>query len=205
MSLRPPRELIHPFAESAVRALRAGDRVRLSGLLYTGRDRLHKHLAGGGACPVVLRDGGLYHCGPVALPDGDGGWRILAAGPTTSMREEPYMAQIIACHGVRVVIGKGGMGDATCQACREHGCIYVQAVGGAAALLAERVRTVNGVWFDCEFGPTEALWALVVEGFEGIVGIDARGVSLYDRVRRRSRERRDALIEGGAFPRPGRV
>jgi len=176
------KQIRYPFTEEAVRELRAGETVQVCGRIFTGRDRLHKHLAEGGACPVSLRDGALYHCGPVVVPQGEG-WRVVAAGPTTSVREEPYMAEIIARHGVRVIIGKGGMGAATQQACKRYGCVYLQAVGGAAALLAQRIRSVEGVHFLDPFGATEALWELEVEGFETVVGIDAHGRDLFDEVR----------------------
>ena len=181
-------ELRYPFCEEAVRALRAGDVVRVSGLVFTGRDRLHKYLAEGGACPAPLRDGALYHCGPVVVPQA-GGWRVVAAGPTTSIREEPYMADIIARYGVRVIIGKGGMGAATHAACERHGCVYLQAVGGAAALLAQRVRRVSGVHFLNEFGAAEAMWEFEVEAVEAVVGMDTLGRNLFDEVKRSSAER----------------
>lgn len=181
------KQIRYPFSEAAVRDLRAGEIVQVFGRVFTGRDRLHKYLAEGGACPVPLRDGALYHCGPVVVPDGEG-WRVVAAGPTTSVREEPYMAEVIARHGVRVIIGKGGMGAATQEACKRYGCVYLQAVGGAAALLAQRIRKVEGVYFIDEFGATEALWQLEVEAFETVVGIDAHGRDLFDEVKTSSRE-----------------
>ena len=179
------KELRYPFDEASVRALRAGEVVQVFGRVFTGRDRLHKHLAEGGACPVSLLDGALFHCGPVVVPQ-DGGWRVVAAGPTTSVREEPYMASVIARHGVRVIIGKGGMGAATQAACVQRGCVYLQAVGGAAALLAQRIRRVDGVHFLDEFGATEALWLLEVEAFEAVVGMDTHGRNLFDEVRQAS-------------------
>lgn len=196
--------LYHPFTEAAVRALRAGEAVRVSGRVCTGRDRLHKHLAEGGACPADLRDGALFHCGPVVVPrspdpaqppDGRGDWHVVAAGPTTSVREEPYMARVIERFGVRVVIGKGGMGAATRAACARFGCVYLQAVGGAAALIAQRVTRVAQVHFLEEFGATEALWELEVEGLEAVVGIDAGGRSLYDEVRDASAARLRRLFQ----------
>lgn len=190
----PIHLLQYPFGESAVRALHAGDRVSIAGTLYTGRDRLHKHLAEGGACPVSLRDGGLFHCGPVVLRDAAGNWTIRAAGPTTSMREEPYMAAILRTHGLRLVMGKGGMGPATREACHDCGCVYLQAVGGAAAVIARCIRRVTGVWFLEAFGPTEALWAIDCDGIEAVVGIDTHGQSLYDTVARESRQRLDSLF-----------
>ncbi len=187
-------KLCYPFTEEAVRALRAGDGVQVSGRVFTGRDRLHKHLAEGGACPVTLRDGALYHCGPVVVPENDG-WRVVAAGPTTSVREEPYMAGIIAQHGVRLIIGKGGMGAATQAACIRYGCVYLQAVGGAAALIAQRITRVEDVYFLDTFGATEALWQVEVEGFEAVVGIDTHGRNLFDEVRAASGQRLRELLE----------
>ena len=109
--------LAYPFSESQVRPLAVGDSVRLNGRIHTGRDRLHKFLFEGGVPPVDLRDSAIYHCGPVVVQETDGSWRVVAAGPTTSSREEPYMAGIITRYGVHVVIGKGGMGPKTLAAC----------------------------------------------------------------------------------------
>lgn len=183
------KTIISPFDERQIRALKAGESVRLSGTVYTGRDRLHAFLHGGGAAPVPLLDAAIYHCGPVVVPADGGGWRVVAAGPTTSSREEPYMAGIIARHGVRVIIGKGGMGDKTREACRTQGCVYLQAVGGAAASLARRVTAVRRVFFLKEFGATEAMWEWTVEGFEAVVGIDTHGRSLFDEIRQASGSR----------------
>jgi fumarate hydratase class I len=198
-------DLHHPFSEAAVRALRAGDAVRVSGLVCTGRDRLHKHLAEGGVCPVPLRDGALFHCGPVVVPllpspsrplRGCDNWRVAAAGPTTSAREDPYMPAVIERFGVRVIIGKGGMGAATREACARFGCVYLQAAGGAAALIAQRVARVAGVHFLDEFGATEALWELEIDALEAVVGIDARGRSLYDEVRSASADALRQFLPG---------
>ena len=188
------KRISYPFTEQAVRELRAGESVQVCGRVFTGRDRLHKYLAEGGASPVSLRDGALYHCGPVVVPQ-DGGWRVVAAGPTTSAREEPYMAEVIARHGVRLVIGKGGMGACTQAACVRFGCVYLQAVGGAAALLAQRIRRVEGVSFLETFGATEALWQLEVEGFEAVVGMDTHGRNLFAEVGDASLDRLRRLLE----------
>jgi fumarate hydratase class I len=187
-------ELHHPFSETQVRALEAGQAVRLTGVVYTGRDRLHKFLHEGGAAPVCLRDGAIYHCGPVVVPDGPDRWRIVAAGPTTSAREDAYMPSILAAHGLRVIIGKGGMGAATRDACREYGCVYLQAVGGAAALLAARIRAVRRVFFLAEFGATEAMWELDVAGLEAIVAIDTHGRSLFEEVAEASHRQLERLL-----------
>jgi tartrate dehydratase beta subunit/fumarate hydratase class I family protein len=102
-----------PIDESTIRSLKVGDAVSISGTVYTGRDRVHKFLHDGGTLPqgLSLRGGIIYHCGPVVIQDADGQWKVTAAGPTTSIREEPYQAQIIRDLGLRAVIGKGGMGD----------------------------------------------------------------------------------------------
>lgn len=185
--------LQYPFREKDVRRLRVGDTVLLSGTIHTGRDRLHKHLGEGGASPVPLRDGCIFHCGPVVVPDGSG-WRIVAAGPTTSIREEPYMAGIIAEHGLRIIVGKGGMGSATARACLECGCVYLQAVGGAAALLARCVKKVSAVHFLDEFGATEACWTLEVEDFPALVGMDAAGRSLFAETKQSSETKLAELL-----------
>jgi len=187
------KPLTYPFSEEAVRTLRVGKRVRVSGRIFTARDRLHKYLAEGGQSPVSLKDGAIFHCGPVTVPDGDG-WRVVAAGPTTSIRAEPYMATVIGTCGVRVIIGKGGMGAQTVEACREHGCVYLQATGGAAVLLARYFNCVEGVHFLNEFGATEALWILEANDLETVVGIDAEGNSLFDDIRQQSKERLEKLI-----------
>jgi len=185
--------LTYPFTREAVRRLKVGDRVSLSGLVFTGRDRLHQFLAEGGRSPVCLRQGALYHCGPVVVRE-RGAWRVAAAGPTTSIREEPYMAGIIKQYGLTVIIGKGGMGAATLEACRRHGCVYLHAVGGAAQVLADAVRQVKGVHFYDQFGPTEALWELAVADFPCLVTMDTHGGSLHDRVAGQSAAVLNALI-----------
>src|SRR5262245_24312779 len=173
-----------PLDEAAIRALKLGDEVGISGTLFTGRDAVHKYLHEGGALPagVNLRDGILYHCGPVIIKDDQGRWKCTAAGPTTSIREEPYQWQVIKNYGLRGVIGKGGMGDKTVTACKENGCAYFHAVGGAAQVLAECVKRVPNVYFMEEFGAPEAIWEFEVEDFPAIVTIDAHGNSLHREV-----------------------
>ena len=177
-------KLSFPFTEAQVRALKVGDEVSISGVVFTGRDAVHKYLHEGGALPpgVSLRDGILYHCGPVMMKQPDGSFKCTAAGPTTSIREEPYQWQIIRDFGVRGVIGKGGMGDKTLAACQEHGCVYLHAIGGAAQVLAECVKQVRNVYFFEEFGSPEAIWELDIENFPAVVTIDAHGNSLHKEV-----------------------
>jgi len=173
-----------PITEEKIRALKVGDEVLISGVVFTGRDAVHKFLHEGGKLPagVTLRDGMIYHCGPVMLKQADGSWKCTAAGPTTSIREEPYQWQIIRDFGVRGVIGKGGMGERTLAACKEYGCVYLHGVGGAAQVLAECVKKVRNVYFFEEFGAPEAIWELEIVDFPAVVTIDSHGNSLHKEV-----------------------
>jgi fumarate hydratase class I len=144
--------------------------------MFTGRDAVHAHLVKHDP-PVDLSGGALYHCGPVVRKEGDR-WTVTAAGPTTSIREEPYQADIIRKYGVRAVIGKGGMGPKTLAALKESGAVYLNAVGGAAQFYARTITGVEGVSF-IEFGTPEALWHLEVRDFPAIVTMDAHGNSLH--------------------------
>jgi len=173
-----------PVTEAAIRALNVGDEVAITGLLFTGRDAVHKYLHEGGRLPpgVSLEGGFLYHCGPVLIQDAQGNWKCLAAGPTTSIREEPYQWQIIRDFHLRGVIGKGGMGDKTLAACQEYGCVYLHAIGGAAQVLAERIRKVPNVYFLEKFGAPEAIWEFEVVDFPAVVTMDAHGHSLHKEV-----------------------
>ncbi|MBU5441594.1 fumarate hydratase [Paenibacillus sp. MSJ-34] len=168
--------LTTPITEEQIRSLRVGDVVVISGEMHTGRDALHKYLMDHDA-PVDLNGAVIYHCGPVMLKD-EQGWHVKAAGPTTSIREEPYQGDIIKKFGIRAVIGKGGMGPKTLQALQEHGGVYLNAIGGAAQYYAECIKQVNGVDF-MEFGIPEAMWHLQVEGFAAIVTMDSHGNSLH--------------------------
>jgi fumarate hydratase class I len=183
-----PTTITYPFTRKEIRKLKVGERVLLSGRVFTGRDRLHKFLAAGGHAPVSLKNGAIYHCGPVVIRE-KGKWLVRAAGPTTSIREEPYMTAIVKQHGLMVIIGKGGMGETTRQACRRYGCVYLHAVGGAAQVLADTVKNVSGVHFRGTFGPTEALWELEVVNFPCLVTMDAQGRSLHATIARRSEAR----------------
>ena len=151
-------KLTTPVSEDAVRALKVGDEVQISGTIYTGRDAVHKYL------------------------HEEGNWKCVAAGPTTSIREEPYQWQVIRDFGLRGVIGKGGMGEKTIEACRQYGCVYLHAVGGAAQVLAECIKRVPNVSFLEKFGAPEAIWEFEVMSFPVIVTIDAHGNSLHKEV-----------------------
>jgi fumarate hydratase, class I len=134
--------------------------------------------------PVDLHGAVLYHCGPVVVKEGNG-WRINAAGPTTSIREEPYQADVIKRYGVRAVIGKGGMGAKTLAALQESGAVYLNAIGGAAQFYARTIMSVDGVSL-LEFGTPEAMWHLTVKDFPAIVTMDAHGNSLHKDIEQES-------------------
>jgi tartrate/fumarate subfamily iron-sulfur-dependent hydro-lyase beta chain len=176
--------LTTPLSEAAVRALKVGDEVTITGRLFTGRDAVHKHLHDGGKLPagVDFNGGVLYHCGPVVIKDEQGRWKCVAAGPTTSIREEPYQGDIIRKFGLRGVIGKGGMGERTLAACKEAGCVYLHAVGGAAQVLANCIQRVPNVYMMEEFGAPEAIWEFEVVAFPAVVTMDAHGNSLHREV-----------------------
>jgi fumarate hydratase class I len=182
-----------PISEEQVRQLKVGDVVIINGLIHTGRDALHKYLMDHD-CPVDLNGAALYHCGPVMSKDGDGTWHVKAAGPTTSIREEPYQADIIKKFGIRAVIGKGGMGPKTLAALKEHGAVYLNAIGGAAQYYAKCFKKVEGVHF-MEFGIPEAMWHLQTEGFAAIVTMDSHGNSLHADVEKNSLEKLAELKE----------
>jgi fumarate hydratase class I len=179
-----------PLNEAQVRALKVGDVVLISGEMFTGRDAIHHHLMTHEP-EVDLNGAALYHCGPVMLKERDR-WVTKAAGPTTSIREEPYEADLIRRYGVRAVIGKGGMGGKTSAAMREHGAVYLNAIGGAAQYYARTVKEVLGV-HNLEFGIPEAMWHYRVEGFPAIVTMDAHGNSLHADVAKETGEKLEAL------------
>jgi fumarate hydratase class I len=168
--------LTPPLTEAQMRALKVGDVVLITGEMFTGRDNVHAYLMKNPP-PVDLNGAVLYHCGPVMLKEGER-WTVKAAGPTTSMREEPYQADVIKRYGVRAVIGKGGMGPKTLAALQEFGAVYLNAIGGAAQFYARTVQEVLGVNL-LEFGIPEAMWHLRVKGFAAIVTMDAHGGSLH--------------------------
>jgi fumarate hydratase class I len=175
-----------PIAEDQIRQLKVGDVVLVSGRMFTGRDAVHAHLMKHDP-PVDLAGAVLYHCGPVVAKQPDGSWKVTAAGPTTSIREEPYQADIIKRYGVRAVIGKGGMGARTLAGMKESGAVYLNAIGGAAQFYARCIERVTGVSL-MEFGTPEAMWHLEVKEFPAIVTMDAHGNSLHTDVERASGE-----------------
>ena len=176
-----------PLTEEDVRGLALGDAVSLTGTIFTARDAAHKYLVENPDFSRIpdIRGAVLYHCGPVIIQR-DGKYVVTAAGPTTSIREEPYMAAVIEKYGIRAIIGKGGMGPSTAEACRRFGCVYLHAVGGAAQVLASCVKEVPGVSMLEEFGAPEAIWQFNVVDFPAVVTMDATGASLHEKVKQHS-------------------
>ncbi|MCA1318643.1 fumarate hydratase [Bacillus tianshenii] len=176
-----------PITEEKIRSLKVGDVVRINGRMFTGRDAIHKYLSDNDS-PVDLDGQIIYHCGPVMLKDAEGNWEVKAAGPTTSIREEPYQGDIMKRFGIRAVMGKGGMGAKTLKALGEHGGVYLNAIGGAAQYYADCIKGVDGVDL-MEFGIPEAMWHLRVEGFTAVVTMDSHGNSLHADVEKSSLEK----------------
>jgi fumarate hydratase subunit beta len=195
------REITIPISEKIIRDLKVGEPAALSGVMATGRDAAHKWLIEtfirktrqpqGDDQQVyqqlkALLDGGvIYHCGPVVAGLDTKEYRFVAAGPTTSIREEPYQAEVMKHFNARGVIGKGGMGPKTLQGCQEVPFVYFHAIGGAASLIAQSVQKVLGV-YKMEFGVPEAFWVIEVKDFPVVVTMDAHGGSLHAIVEEKS-------------------
>ena len=173
------KELQTPLTVETVRTLKAGDEIRLSGFIWTGRDAAHKKLVAllesGAELPVDLKDQIIYFVGPCPAPPGR---PIGSAGPTTSGRMDAYSPTLIAQCGLTGMIGKGGRSAAVVDAMKQYGAVYFGATGGAGALIAKKIKSCEVIAFP-ELG-TEAIHKLYVEDFPLVVAIDADGNSLYD-------------------------
>jgi fumarate hydratase subunit beta len=204
------KEISIPVSDEAVRSLRVGDPVSLNGKIITGRDTVHKWMIEtfvkkirkpvGDDLDVYnkiqpILDGGIiYHCGPVVSGLKSGDYKFVAAGPTTSIREEPYESDIMHHFNIKGVIGKGGMGPKTLQACSDVPGIYLHAIGGAASLIAQSVEKVLDV-YKLDFGVPEAMWVIAVKGFPAVVTMDSHGNSLHAEIEEESRRIFNKLIK----------
>jgi fumarate hydratase subunit beta len=198
-----------PISDQDIRKLKIGDSVTLTGIMLTGRDAVHKWMIDtfirktrkpeGDDLEVYeaikpLLDGGvIYHCGPVVSGLDTKDYKFVAAGPTTSIREEPYQGEVMAHFNAKGVIGKGGMGAKTLKACQEVPCVYMHAIGGAATLIAESVKKVKCV-YKLEFGVPEAIWVLEVEEFPVVITMDSHGGSIHAEIEQQSKQVFDKLI-----------
>ncbi len=187
--------LTTPISEDQIRQLKVGDEVLLNGKVVLSRDMGHKYMKENHPdwLKPILEGMVIYHCGPVVRKEPDGSWTFVAAGPTTSIREEPYQADVIDTYKVRGVIGKGGMGKKTSDGLVKTGAVYLHATGGAGALLAAQVRRVVDVHMLEEFGSPEAFWVIEVEDFPVVVTMDSHGGSLHELVLAESQARAKAL------------
>ncbi len=172
------RILTTPISEQEARDLHVGDVIYITGTMFTARDEAHLTMLEQGA-PFPIEGLALYHCGPVVKQD-DGGWEIVSAGPTTSARMEIFEDRFLEKFPVRVIIGKGGMGEKTLAALKKVGAVYTHYTGGAGALAARAISTVTDVHWLNELGMPEAVWVLSVVEFGPLtVAMDAHGMSLY--------------------------
>lgn len=203
------QKLTIPISDDHIRSLKVGDSVTLNGTMLTGRDAVHKWIfdtfiekkrAPEGddqevyeAIKQILEGGVIYHCGPVVAGLDSGDYKFVAAGPTTSTREEPYQARVMQHFNLKGVIGKGGMAGNTLAACRDVPGVYFHAIGGAATLIAQSVKEVLGV-HKLDFGVPEAIWVLQVEEFPVVVTMDSHGSSIHDEVDQKSKKILDSLL-----------
>lgn len=198
-----------PLTDDTVRSLKVGDPVALSGVMLTGRDAAHKWMIDTfihktrppqaedlevyEAIKPLLNGGIIYHCGPVVAGLATKEYRFVAAGPTTSIREEPYQGEVMAHFKLQGVIGKGGMGPKTLAACHDVPGVYLHAIGGAASLIAQTVVKVLGV-YKLSFGVPEAMWVIEVKDFPAVVTMDAHGGSLHALVEQQSKQELERLL-----------
>jgi len=186
-----------PIPEEEIRRLRVGDILYINGTMVTARDEAHKRALElherGEKSPIDFRGLAIFHCGPIVKREGDR-WRVVAAGPTTSMRMEIFEDRFIEVYRPAVIIGKGGMGERTSKACQRYGCVYAAFTGGAALLAAERIKAVIDVYWLEELGMPECLWVFEVEDFGPlIVTIDTHGGNLTEEVKQKVWERFESL------------
>lgn len=203
------KKLKLPMSREDVLVLQVGDPVLITGVMATGRDVVHKWMVETfvkqsrqpegddlivyDAIKPLLEGGVIYHCGPVVAGLDTKEYRFVAAGPTTSTREEPYQGDVMRHFNVRGVIGKGGMGAKTLAACEEVPGVYLHAIGGAASLIAQTVERVIGV-YKLDFGVPEAIWVIEVKDFPAVVTMDSHGGSLHVEVDRKSKAVLDQLL-----------
>ncbi len=187
-----------PISKQEIKRLRIGDVIYVSGILVTARDAAHRrilqYLKDGMSLPINFTGLPLFHCGPL-LKKTDGGWNVLAAGPTTSMRMESFEDEVIKNLNINLIIGKGGMGEKTQKAMKEFGAAYAVFTGGAAVLAARSIKKVKNVeWLDLEM--PEALWVLEVEEFGPlIIAMDSCGNNMFEKVKIESEKKKAEIIK----------
>ena len=168
-----------PLNTDEIKKLRVGDILYVSGIFFTARDEAHHIMLQKNSLPFDPSEMALYHCGPL-MKKTKNKWQVVSAGPTTSSRMEIFEDKFIEKHGIKLIIGKGGMGDRTQKALKKHNAIYTAYTGGAGALAADKIKEVQGVhWLD-ELGMPEAVWIFKVKDFGPlVVAMDSHGKSIY--------------------------
>lgn len=203
------QQVTMPISDEVIRSLKVGDPVTLNGIMLTGRDTAHKWMIDTfikktrppqgddlqvyEAIRPLLAGGAIYHCGPVVAGLDTKEYRFVAAGPTTSTREEPYQGDVMRHFNLKGVIGKGGMGPKTLAACQEVPGVYLHAIGGAATLIAQTVTRVVGV-YKYDFGVPEAFWVIEVKDFPAVVTMDSHGGSLHAQIEKDSKAALERLL-----------
>jgi fumarate hydratase class I len=199
--------LFLPTTDAEIAKLKVGDQVLLTGTMITGRDAAHHYMLENfikhappeserqmyETLKKVLAGNVIYHCGPVVAKE-NGKYKFVAAGPTTSIREEPYEHLVIEKFNVKGVIGKGGMGAKTLEACKKFKAVYFHAIGGAATYIAQSVKEVIDV-YKLDLGVPEAMWLIRVEDFPVVVTMDSHGGSLHAEVETSSKQKLDELLK----------
>ena len=198
-----------PISDQDILQLKVGDSVSLSGMIITGRDTVHKWMIDTfikktrepqgddlevyEAIKPILDGSIIYHCGPVVSGLDTGNYKFVAAGPTTSIREEPYQGDVMGYFNIKGVIGKGGMGPKTLKACQEVPGVYLHAIGGAASLIAQSGQCVQEV-YKLDFGVPEAIWVIEVKDFPAGVTMDSHGNSLHAEIEIQSEKVFKAMV-----------
>jgi fumarate hydratase subunit beta len=199
----PVYRLKTPLSTEEVAKLRVGDTVYVSGVVVAARDSAHKrmleYIERGEKLPADLRGGVIYHVGPVVRKT-ERGWEVISAGPTTSARMEAFEADVIEKLGVKLVVGKGGMGKRTAEAMKKHVAAYAIFTGGAGVLAAKAIKRVIDVhWLD--LGMAEAMWVFEVEDFGPLtVMIDPTGRNYYDEMREEARRKVAEILKTIEWP-----
>lgn len=192
-------KLTTPISEEDIRKLKANDVLYVTGTIVTARDQAHKRALQlhkeGKPLPINLEGLAVFHCGPIVKKVGDE-YSIVAAGPTTSTRMDIFEDEFIKNFKVRVIIGKGGMGERTTSGMEKYGAVYGAFTGGAAVLAAKSIKQVKAVeWLD--LGMPEALWILETHEFGPLtVAIDSHGNNLFKEVKDKTEQNLQKIYAG---------
>lgn len=188
--------LTTPIRDEDLENLNVGDVVYLTGRLVTCRDVAHRRLIEQGrALPVDLEGGAIFHAGPIVRKKGDGNFEMVSIGPTTSMRMEKFEREFIRQTGVKLIVGKGGMGPETAAGCQENKAVHAIFPGGCAVLAATQVEEIEGAeWQD--LGMPETLWINRVREFGPlIISIDTKGKNLISQNKVGFNEKKKPVLE----------